>query len=282
MKNLSARLILLAMTSLIFAACSEHSDATTPAVPVAIPATILSCNENEAIPAQTGVLLNNMWNRSSAGNGPWKQCLQSRVRNGQTDYGWSWSWPTTDGLYAYPELLVGRSPWQPTPTNDARFPRAVGNIQTLQIEYDIESQASGKKNLAVEFWITNTPPAEEQQDTRSIKTELMIWSDASDGLIDPQDKPEGTVLINGVTWTVYVKRNWGDVSGASGNSWNLVTYHAAKKTTSVTYDARYFLNDAIKRGLIDPTDYIWGVELGNEIVSGSGTTWIKSFQLLVK
>lgn len=275
-----AQLLLGTLAAFSLAACNAHSEA-----PTAVPdpgARILDCTWGNTVAQAEGILLNNMWNKASAGPGPWRQCLQSRQRDGRTEYGWFWEWPTKDGLYAYPELLIGRSPWQPTPTNDSRFPRRMADTRVMNIDYDIESRTNGKKNLAVEFWLTSTPPAEGQQDIRTIKTELMIWSDASDDIGAPTKNPAITVDIDGMTWAVQIKPGWGDGSGGTGNKWTLISYHAMKNTSKIRYDARKFLADAAARGLIDPDDYIWGVELGNEIISGTGSTWIRKFQLQVE
>lgn len=242
-------------------------------------ATILGCEQDQTQAAYYGFVRNNMWNRNSAGPGPWRQCLQTRQRDGRSEFGWFWEWPAQDGIYAYPELLVGRSPWQATPTNDPRFPRRLGDTRSLKIDYEVESRSSGKKNLAVEFWFTRTPPAIGQQDTRSIKAELMIWSDAADGIETVTANPATTVDIDGMTWAVQVRPNWGDVGNPGGNQWSLISYHALRKSSAARYDARKFFDDARARGIIAPDDYIWGVELGNEIISGAGSTWIRKFRL---
>jgi hypothetical protein len=110
----------------------------------------------------------------------------------------------------------------------------------------------------------------------------MILSDASKDIGAPTKNPKITVDIDGMTWAVQIKPGWGDGSGGSSNKWTLISYHAMKNTTSIRYDARKFLTDAMSRGLLDANDYIWGVELGNEIISGSGSTWIRRFQLHVE
>ena len=273
--------ITLSLASMLLVSCSQAEAPAQAALPDA-DAQVIGCEPGQARPAPLGVVLNNQWNRQAAGPGPWRQCLQVREREGRSEFGWFWEWPGKDNIYAYPELLVGRSPWMATPTNDSRFPRRVGDTRSLQLAYEVESRTSGKKNLAAEFWFTSTPPAAGQQDIRSIKTELMIWTDAAPGIEDVVKVPTSTVEIDGMTWKVQVKPNWGDASGGVGNQWNLISYHAQRKSSNARYDARKFLDDAIARGLIAPDDYIWGVELGNEIISGSGSTWIKHFDMQVK
>ena len=263
---------------LLLSACSGSGSSSSTVTPD-IGATTLSCADSATYPLTTGMLLNNMWGKASAGAGPWQQCLQTRQKDGRTDYGWFWQWPTRDGLYAYPEILVGRSPWTATPTNDPRFPRTLADTQSLLIEYDVESRSEGKKNLAVEFWFTDSALAAGTPDTTAIKTELMIWSDYSAGMVSATDIPVAVVQIDGQAWSVYVKHNWGDASGTATTKWDLISYLATSPAVSVKYDARKFFQDALDRGLVLPSYVIAGVELGNEISSGSGSTWVKKFNV---
>ena len=242
----------------------------------------LGCDDGARHALPTGHLVNNMWNHARAGPGAWRQCLQSRVRDGRTEFGWSWQWPERDALYAYPSLVVGRSPWLAVPSNDARFPRSIENTRRLLIDYEVESMHRGKRNLAVEFWVTDTASVAARPEPSKIKAELMIWTDASSGMVSATDKPEATVEIDGATWRVYVHRHWGDLSGGSTRRWTLISYHATRPSLSARYDARRFFQDAVDRGLLSPSDHIADLEFGNEIASGSGATWIRKFELTVE
>lgn len=243
---------------------------------------VIDCTDAAVHPTPIGALLNNTWNKRSAGAGPWRQCLRSREREGRTEYGWSWHWPSRDGLYAYPSLLVGGSPWSDRPSNDPRFPRRIADTRSMLIDFDTESQFEGKKNLAAEFWLTRTAPEPGKSNQGAIKAELMIWNEASKGLVSESDKPTAVVEIDGAKWVLYVKRNWGEVNGGSSERWTFITYHAVVPAPTARYDARKFFQDAIERGLLAETDSIAGVELGNELVSGTGSTWIKRFELAVQ
>ena len=130
--------------------------------------------------------------------------------------------------------------------------------------------------------MTRGQPPGGPPDPSAIRNELMIWTEASEGLVSASDKPAGVVEIDGARWTVYVKPNWGDASGGSAVKWQLISYHAQTPTSTIRYDARKFFADAMARGLMEPGDTIEGVELGNELVSGSGSTWVKRFQLTVQ
>ena len=264
--------------ALLTSACSGRSAAADVPDPGA---RVIGCDAEANHPTRHGTLVNNQWNRASAPPGAWRQCLQSRERDGRTEFGWFWEWPTRDGLYAYPEILVGRSPWKAAPSNDPRFPRSVAATRRLTIDYDIESRSGGKKNLAAELWLTDKALPAGPPDPRSIKVELMIWTDASPGMVSARDQPVATIEVDGRAWRVFVKRHWGDASGGSGHTWTFVIYQATTNTPTARYDARKFLQDAIDRGLVAPGDVIAGVELGNEITSGSGSTWLRRFDVEV-
>jgi hypothetical protein len=271
------RLLLAALSLLAAAAgCSGAED------PSLRGATTLGCEDTTTHRLPVGELRNNMWNKQLAGDRPYRQCLVSRVRDGRTEFGWTWQWPGKDGIYAYPEILVGRSPWMDAPSNDPRFPRRIADTRELIVDHDIESRHEGKRNLAMEMWLTRPVPAGRQAGPADIATELMVWSDASPGMVSKDDKPEATIEVSGKQWAVYVHRNWGDASNGSAHRWSMVSYVAVVPSSTVRYDARAFLQDAIHRGLVDPGHDIADVELGNEIVSGTGSTWLRRFEIEVR
>ncbi len=277
MRNFRCAVVAIAVLVFTSACTRAEVDIDVPE----IGATILSCANNATHRQPQGALLNNMWNQRSAGKGAWMQCLQARQRDGRAEYGWFWKWPSRDGIYAYPEILVGRSPWRGDPTNDIRFPRTVADTRALRIEYEVESRSRGKNNLAAELWLTDSPLVPGVADSQSIRVELMIWTDASAGVVSDKEKPAGVIEIDGEKWRVFVKQNWGDASGVSANNWVLISYHALNPTTHASYDARKFIDDAMSRGVVKPSYVIAGIELGNEIISGSGSTWIRKFDVSV-
>ena len=253
--------------------------APTPA-PVAV-ARNLSCVAGDAHAVPYGVLVNNMWNQDSAGTGPRRQCLRVRDTAAGPEYGWSWEWPTTDGIYAFPELLVGASPWSAEPSNDNRFPRAVGATRSLQIAYDAQTVSNGKQNTAAEFWFTATNLVAGVAEGVPVKAELMIWTDTAPGIVAIDDLPIAEVVIDGMRWRVYLQRDWRDVSVSDSSRWTLISYVATTNSPTARYDARKFFQDAIDRGVIAPGDFVAGLELGNEIISGAGSTWLRNVSVSV-
>jgi hypothetical protein len=107
----------------------------------------------------------------------------------------------------------------------------------------------------------------------------MIWSETVPSIRTPSGTKRADVTIDGVAWEVWVAENWG--AGISNNRWTYVAYRAKTSTPTITYDAKKLLGDAIGRGYVNGAHYISDIELGNEIMAGSGTTWIKSFSVTI-
>lgn len=244
---------------------------------------LVGCAPNVQIDTPQGRFINNMWNGRSAGPGDWRQCLVRRVgADGQAEHGWWWLWPNKDGLYAYPQVMRGMSPWAGGPSSDARFPRRVDAQKRLVVTQDVAIQAQGRQNLALDIWVTHRAPVPAgPAEPGIIKAELMVWTQASAGLVDhAKERPLGRFQdAGGVGWTVFAKPGWGDASGGSALRWTLISYHSDRPLLQGSYDLQALLNDAVARGLLLPGDWLSGVELGNEIVSGSGQTWVRRFDL---
>lgn len=275
-------LITGALAAAAVAAWAWHSRPAQAAGPLVVPgASILSCGNAAGVDAPYGRVVNNRWNQASAGAGDWQQCLIGRPGpGGQQELGWAWRWPTRDGLYAYPHVLVGLSPWHAAPSNDPRFPRRLADTRVLRFTHDFEQLGSGKQNLAADIWITTRAPVPgAPPDPSILKAELMVWLHASPGLVDPAARPVGEALVQGERWPLHVRAGWADASGGSTQRWTLISYHAPHMRLAGTVDVQALLQDAQARGLLAPGDWVTGVELGNELVSGSGHTWVRQFSV---
>lgn len=264
---------------LLFLAACGGGGSSAPDEPQLVTKT-LGCTDWLSVTTPVGRLSNNVWNKQAAGTFNPTQCLEQRVAGNSLQYGWSWNWPASSNtIFAYPEIVVGAKPWEPGPGNDARFPRQVSATNRMLVSYDAEVTTTGVHNLAASIWLINTPTVANPPVTSNVVTEMMIWTRST--TFNPGGSYRGNVVIDGVEWEVWAAENWGDNSGANANRWTYIAYRAVKPALAITFDARKLMADAASRGLLSTSSYIADVELGNEIMSGSGTTFLKSFSVSI-
>jgi hypothetical protein len=239
----------------------------------------LTCEDYATRVTGQGVLLNNVWNRQAAGNDAWSQCLVKREVEGVVQYGWSWNWPAgRHTVYAYPQIKIGISPWSPEPRADARFPVQISSLEGLRVLYDLELASNGRLNLATSMWLTRMPHRAAEPDPSVIAAEVMIWSHAAG--FNPAGGKHGEIEAGGMVWEVWLDKGWGDISGAHDNTWIYITFKAQGSFLQADIDVLPLLKYAVSEGLIGSDLYIADVELGNEIMSGSGTAWVKTFRVI--
>jgi hypothetical protein len=221
---------------------------------------------------------NNVWGSKKA-RGKFKQCLLTRERNGKTEVGWSWDWPGFDpSVFAYPEVVVGWKPWSGGATTDPHFPLRVSEVRTLTLDYEVESEMTGSYDLAPEIWLTDAG-ASTQPNPRSITTEVMFWMDHTDGA-----RPAGKVVdeptFSGVKYELWREDSIG--VDANGKGWRLLSFKSPEKQLKGRIDIAALLHYLVERQLASTSDYVAGVEFGNEVMGGTGTTWIRQFDVKVE
>lgn len=242
--------------------------------------TSLGCTDYLSIPAEFGTLYNNVWNKQAAKDFDWQQCLEKRTIENTVQYGWSWQWPSHKKvIYGYPQIKVGLSPWDPGAVKSKVFPLSVKATKSLTISYDLDIQTNGQLNVATTLWIINTPEIPKNNAESAIIAELMIWTYSTKKHFNPAGKKQGEVQVDGVTWEFWAQKNWADVSGANSNRWTSITFRTKESALQIQYDAKKLINHAIKEKLLSENSYIADVELGNEVMAGSGITWVKQFSV---
>jgi Glycosyl hydrolase family 12 len=257
------------------------SPASTPAPAGPVVRTISCAADKHVALPDASQLFNNTWNSSLASGVAWSQCLMSRTHpNGKVDRGWKWAWPTNgSGVYAYPEVVVGIKPWETGPGPDARFPLKISAANALKLHYDVDMTVSGSYNLAASIWLIRTPTVAAPPVFSDIKTEVMVWTDYSDDMVAD---PGSTTLrgeftdASGQTWTIWADEHWGDASGGVSHQWTYIAFHIkpGQRRRAASVDVLALLKKAAALGLISSDYHVADVELGTEIVKGSGQVWV--------
>lgn len=240
----------------------------------------LSCADSYELDTRIGRLINNVWNKQAIGAAAYRQCLKARGRGSGREWGWSWSWPLESRtVLAFPQVMFGWKPWNGGMPTDDRLPIAIATIKSLNLSYDVQTNADGKYILSTALWLTRTGRTASAPNPADISADINIWmvGDA----FEPAGEHVDDIAVDGLEFEVWYAAEMSDASGANANRWNHVVYRAVSPQLSESLDIDEFVADAVSRGYISREHYVSSIEIGNEVMSGSGETWISDLSLEV-
>ena len=223
----------------------------------------------DAIKLDSGKLSNNVW-----GIGEGESLTSGVYQNEDSSYGWYWNREEPQlktGAECvkpiYPSVRIGGSPWEKS--NSPYFPIKAGDIQSLKFDvtYSYPTAPTGAYNLSYDFFLldTNQPSAHPDR-----KAEIMIWLQRT--FAQPADTYKGDVSDG---YNIYEMYSWTMSDGRLYCSFILKGEQSRNSTQTV--DAGKLIENL---GL-NPDWYIHGIELGNEVVDGSGEIEISKFTVTV-
>ena len=109
---------------------------------------------------------------------------------------------------------------------------------------------------------------------------MMIWTYATKGFYaDPAGSKVAEISSNGIVWEVWLNKNWHDTSGINNNHWTYLAFRALQPTLVANIDVAELLRFSLENKLIADELYIADIQLGNEVMSGTGQAWIQRFQV---
>jgi cellulose 1,4-beta-cellobiosidase len=219
-------------------------------------------------------IFNNVWNKGAT-TGPYRQKIFVKELQGKPIFGWVWKWWPGTGVLTYPEVQVGQSPWVGEVAAGSEFPFRVGS-KKLVVDYDVSMHASGSYNLAFEFWTVSSPPATKG----GITHEVMIW--IAEDRLGPAGSLISTADIAGHKFRIFMENGHGDSSGANSNTWTIISLVADTPILHGPLDVGAIIGYLVQNRLLDSNVYVAGLELGNEVASGSGKTEIRNYAVHVE
>lgn len=241
----------------------------------------ISCDEYYNLETKHGVLTNNVWNKHAAESAPWKQCIEKRTIDGIVQYGWSWSWPFKRRvIYSQPQIKVGASPWAPHPKFNDAFPLKISELDNLTINHELEVLSNGDHNNVTTMWLLTEAYKGNEVRPDLIVAEVMIWTYSTKNHFNPAGKRHSEFKVGDDVWEVWYQKNWDDKSGVNNNQWTSLSFRVQESSMSTSIPALELLQFAVNEELISEELYIADVELGNEVMSGSGMTWVKGFSVV--
>lgn len=220
-------------------------------------------------------LINNVWNKGAASN-QFKQSVFVKEVHGQRIIGWRWNNPfSRTSVVSYPEVVYGDKAWDPPSGLKTEFPLQVG-AQRIIADFNVNIQATGVYNMAFSLWAVSSLPASP----KTISHEIMIWTFRK-GMETLGDRM-GTLEVNGIKYDAYIRKGWGDASGANSNKWTYVCFVARKPVMQGPLDISTFTDYLVEKKVLTTNNYISSLELGNEVTNGQGVTEISGFNITVQ
>ncbi|HKE95527.1 MAG TPA: hypothetical protein VKB34_14535, partial [Povalibacter sp.] len=176
-------------------------------------------------------------------------------------------------------VVFGWKPWNGGTSSHQDLPVRIDALGTLRLSYAMQTRATGKYSLATTLWLTRTGTVNEQPNPRDISTDLTIWMDGFS--FPPFGSQVDRATIDDVEFEIWLARDL-NAGTADGPRWNYVAYRSTHAYPSASLNLHKVLQHAIAHGFVSATDYVSDVEIGNEIMSGAGETWVKTLALEIE
>lgn len=221
-------------------------------------------------------LINNNWGKTF-GDPNYTQIvsLLTNVKTGGTGFIWEWNWPdngNTSHVVAFPEIIFGPGPWG---VNSAAsvLPKKVAELASCIAAYDISvSSSTGINNISSDIWLVSGEIAPGAR-----KYEVMWW--IKNNGMNPAGVLAGKLLVGGETVDLF-KATMSDGSA----SWTYLALVPATTRLSGNLDVGGILSALKTGGYIaeDANLNLASVELGSELVYGTGKVLVNKFEVAVK
>jgi endoglucanase len=216
------------------------------------------------------VVSNNVWNKAAAVGDFGQQIFLKEVA-GEKLFGWQWIWPSSGSTLAYPEVIYGDKPWDAQTGRIAALPFLAGT-KNITVNFDIDLFTTGISKMNFTLMVVSGLPATEA----NITDQITIWN-YNHGFT-PGGTKTASITVDGVDYDVYINYR----SSSSGQNWNYIAFVARQSFLQGTLEIGPFINYLLEQGVISQNLYITSIELGNEVIQGSGMVEIRNYQVIVQ
>jgi hypothetical protein len=213
---------------------------------------------------------NNTWN-VSAFHSTWQQNIFCDTTTGTC--GWNWDFSdekndlANDVVKTYPEIIFGRKPYDGYQSTTQRLPVSLVSAK-FSLEYDYSAKATGTYNTTTDISftdITNPGPA-------NIRAKMMIWFDGQTMPFFPSHVRKKAV-IGGRQHEVFINL---DHIGPEGR-WVFIALMPIDLPLNGKLNLKEYIDYALSERALKPEWYLSSIEIGSEIVSGTGEIIFKRF-----
>lgn len=213
---------------------------------------------------------NNVWNKGDLVNGKdYTQTISYDPKHLTTELKFTWDWPKSDHLLAFPEIEAGYKPWSQA-GSDALTTR-ISKLRSLDLTFDYDmSGNTAKFNVGFDMWLTKKPHANSD----SITTEVSVWTHAGD--IDPDGRKVGTYRDGSFRGEIWVDDHFSHAG--SDQSWRYITIRSNKDVLDGTLDIHDLLDTLVDKKLVNAGDYFNGYEFGAQLTGGKGSLTVHDLE----
>jgi len=199
------------------------------------------------------------------------QCIFSFQDNNITKGGWYWGWPS-NGDYqvkGYPEAIYGAK-FKHILNKDSGFPILVNDIDNITTEVKYRDLNLTKNyNIALEFWLHT----DKKTSMDNIEYEIMFRFDPNG--FHPHKTKLGEKNLDGIEFDVYKNA---DYDGSTKRIFiNFVAKEKVKNFKIDFKEALDYLTDIEFEDI--PQRYMSGIEMGVEMIDGSGALILDKFEV---
>jgi hypothetical protein len=235
--------------------------------------TVNSCEDFATAAVGSYLISSNYWNKDVC---PGTQCIEINKSTGAFSVT-SGPEPCGNNVSSYPNILYGCSYGNCSP--GTVLPLPVSQVTSLTSSWDFSAGGTSSKdawNVAYDIWFCPDNNCAASGFPKGL--ELMIWLDYKNahGWKDHL----GTAQLGGYTWDVW-KADM--LVGGASDSWGYMDYMIKPQmVTKVTnLDLNVFIQDAVKRGYVSPTWYLYAVQAGMEVRAGGMPFTSNSFSVTI-
>jgi hypothetical protein len=227
------------------------------------------------------IVQNNAWNAASAEGA---QVLQFTGNSFQVTR--QVAGGAGDVPLGFPSIYVGRNGFRGandslTTTSDDDLPKQISQINSIQTRFS--HNASGDANATYDVWFSAQPPQGEYGTATGAF--LMVWTykpgnrNAIGGFGGGQAQQ---ATVDGRQWNLFVggRAEAGDPGAGNAQVISYVVPGAA--IADYSFDLNLFIQDAVQRGLLNPSLFLTDVFAGFEIWSGGSGLRINEFTVDVQ
>jgi hypothetical protein len=214
-----------------------------------------TCDPFRDVTVGSYVVETNFWNQGAC---PGTQCMAINSATG--DFTVTQFPSCGDTVASYPNLLYGCA-WG-TCSQNSTLPMMVSKLTSVTSSwaFSVGGSESDQYDVAYDIWFC---PDDTCSGGFAGGTELMIWLDYRN--LSGWQNRVGSMTLAGHAWDLWVA-----TQGGAGMGWTYLAYliHAPMQTAVTDFDLMAFVRDALSRGYLQASWYLYAVQAGDELRTG--------------